>query len=275
MFNGGCGVGSLRPLGPFFSRLGCGNIRLYFSEGFVSRVRSSPFVRDKVTAFSSSVRNSVTVSLNNSNALLGATGHVNQHVVPVLNVGLKQLNFLASIRRARLPSLAQRVLGRGCAIRRHAILGTCGRRSGAYRCTVGRISILGRSLSSVVSVSTCLGGRRLGACRTSKLIMSAPANSATCSLDIKNPVVVPRGGGLVVTPMTSRSLGTHPLVMPSAYRVHLRVGSHDRSCLTTVSNHDVVVGRGGPLMVAGTSCGTHAVHVRKRSFLGALGAGLV
>lgn len=161
---------------------------------------------------------SVMVDVKNSKAFLGTTHHMKGGKVPVLKVGAKHLKFLTSVSPRRVRRAFSRVRSKECDIRRQDMLRLV-YSSGRLRstpCTLGRVTILGQSDSSVVDVQATVGNTCLGACRTSKLIVTAPANSATCSLDMNNPVVIPRSGAIIVAPMTPRDLGIHPVIVQSS-----------------------------------------------------------
>lgn len=160
---------------------------------------------------------SVTLDMKKSNAFLGATDLINGGRVPVLNVGAKQLNFLTSVSPSRVRRAFSRVCRKVCLTRPQQMLGLAygNRMLGNCPCKLGRVTVLGQSDSSVVAVHTCVGKRLLGICRTSKLVITAPANSANCSLDMNNPVLMPRDNAVDLAPMTPRDLGIHPVIVHS------------------------------------------------------------
>lgn len=220
LFKGACRTGGstrIRHLLSVLSRRGT-RIRVY--QRFCRFLASSLGVDvHRTNIFSKGgFRTSVVLDVKNSNAFLGTTDHIKSHGVPVLNVGAKQLNFLTSISPRRVRSAFGSVCGKGCQVRSHDMLRMSygRRRLGNCPFNLGRVTMLGHSDSSVVSVRATVGKTCLAACRTSKLIVTAPANSATCSLDVKKPIVIPRDGAVTVAPMTPRDLGMHPVIVGSS-----------------------------------------------------------
>ncbi len=225
-----------------------------------------------------SFRTSFTVDVKKSKAFLTATTEINRGGVPVLNVGANHLNFLTSISPSRVKTYMSRVFGRACGVSRHDLVRMDFRKRGRPRlrpCTLGRMTILGHSGSSVVSVQISTGKRRLTGCRTSKLVVDATANSANCTLDMKNPIVTPRDKAVKVAPMTSRDLGTEPMVLPRRARVALDVSTEDRAFLITVSKEDRTYPRRAGLRLQHTPCAVGIIRQHGRSFFKALERGLV
>lgn len=220
VFKGACRTGGSSRTRGLFQLLKRRGTRLYVYQRFRRFLAASLRLGVPSTRLfsKSSFYTSVIVDVNNSNAFLGTTDHMKGGGVPVLNVGANQLNFLTSVSPRRVRRAFSRVCGGRCGIRRHDMLRLeySSRHLVRSPCTLGRVTMLGQSDSSVVDVRTTVGNTPLAACRTSNLIVSAPANSATCSLDINNPIVIPRDGAVTVAPITPRDLGIHPVIVYSS-----------------------------------------------------------
>lgn len=220
VFKGACRTGGSSRTTALFGLLRGRKTRVYMYERFRHFLGSSLGLGIGTSSLFSrgGFSTSVIVDVNNSNAFLGTTHHMNGGKVPVLNVGAKQLKFLTSMSPRRVRRAVRRICRGRCAIRRQdmlRLLYSSGRLRGSP-CTLGRVTVLGQSDSSVVDVHATVGKTRLAACRTSNLVVTAPANSATCSLDMNNPVVIPRSGAVTVAPITPRDLGMEPVMVYSS-----------------------------------------------------------
>lgn len=220
VFKGACRTGGSSRTRALFHVLRRRSTRVFLYERFCRFLMSSVGLGVRPTKLFSNggFSTSVIVDVNKSKAFLGTTDEINSGGVPVLKVGAKHLKFLTSVSPTRVRGAFGRVRAKRCDIRRHDMLRLV-YSSGRLRyspCTLGRVTVLGHSDSSVVDVQATVGKTFLAACRTSKLVVSAPANSATCSLDMKKPVVMPRSGAVTVAPMTPRDLGMHPVIVYSS-----------------------------------------------------------
>ncbi len=219
---------------------------------------------------------SVTVDLNNSNAFLGTTHYMNGANVPVMNVGANQLKFLTSMSTSRVRRFFTLLRRKHCMVHRHDLLQLAADGAPARPvCTLGRVTMSGRSDSSVLTVRATISNRHLAACVTSNLLVTAPANSATCSLDTNNPVVCPRTSIFMLATMSPRDLGIHPVIVTSSGAVGLRVRDHDNDFLITTSNVDRDLPRSAALAVRGTSCAIHIIGRRNDAFFRALRGGVL
>lgn len=279
VFNGRCRTGGDTSVVQVLSCLRGERTRICVRDLFCSFLAGIRRLRIRTTNMFRSCGFSMSciVSVNNSNAFLGTTDHIKTGKAPVLNIGVNQLKFLTSILPNRVSSTLSDLCTNRYEVRRRTVVRIGTRNNVLTNCpfTLGSVTILGHSSTSVVSVHARISNRFLIACRTSNLVIAAPANSATCGLSGNKPVVVPRDNDLYLAPITPRDLGVHPVMVGSATRVILSIRDQDRGCLITVSNEDRHVARRAHLVVHGTPRSVGVIGRHGRQCFSALERGLV
>ncbi len=219
---------------------------------------------------------SFVVAVNNSNAVVHCSGHTTLSGGTILKVGTNHVNCLTSVRRGRL-NLVAGLVGNSCGVRGEVVLGIrfCRGSGMVNRCsTLGSTIVADNFVSEVVSVSITIRGSTIG-CHTSNLVVSAPANSATCSVSTNKPVVSPTARGVYVAPVYSRSLSTGPVLVDTSAALALGSfsGGHARVCLA-ISNEGITgVGPCDRVGVAGSGSFIRLVQLDSHSFCGAVSMG--
>ncbi len=135
--------------------------------------------------------------------------------------------------------------------------------------------MLGHSATSVVGIRIRVSRSTVTICHTSKLVVTAPANDATCGLSGNNPVVTPSTRALYLATMTPRDLAFHPVIITSDTIFALSIADHDGDFLLTVSNHDRALSRNIAVAIQGTPYTIAVIGLPRGGCFSALHRGVV
>lgn len=216
--------------------------------------------------------------INNSNGVLNTTHALTHCSVGIVKVGHNGLNFLASLSPSGTRRRLTSILRNRCVDRGHFLLRTrIYRRSyrGHVDATVGRIILRPNGITRVVRFRICVSRVFTFSRQSSKLVVSAPANSATCSLSTNNPVLAPSLSTVALIPVFPRALSTQPLIVGDDDAVHLHFSRHHGSLRVDYSDRVTLpVRRNRSILVHHYSCRLGLVRPGSCDCFGALDAGL-
>lgn len=250
---------------------------IYFSDGCTGPLRNYSYTLLPCSRVCGTY--SVTITINNSNAAIGATGGTTIGNGPTLNVGNNELNFLDTTRQGRL-SLMGHILSNSCDVRREVLLGTAIDRGNVLHRReryLGSTIISENSFTELVSISVYSSNERVLAIHTSNVVISAPANSATCSLTTNNPVLDPSLGYFIIASVYPRSLVSEDLIMGSGGALSVAIVDSIRggTVLAYSNRGPVIIGNGSGVSVSLSPCVTQLVGVGPSGFCRAIGGGVV
>lgn len=221
---------------------------------------------------------SIIVTVNNSNSLVRTTHGTIGCGGPVLNIGTNGLTFVTNVRGGRLRLLGGLVRN-GCAVSGQVVLSIAiGGNSyrGALSYYLGSMMVTENRRVGLIGLGIRYSKRRVGSCCTSNVVVSAPANSATCSLSTNNPIMSPGVRDVLLAPVYARSLFTESLVFNGSSILSIGVprGASSGVEVSYSNSSSMRLEPKSYMEMNGSGCCTSFVEVGGRSFVSILGDGL-
>ena len=202
------------------------------------------------------------VILGGDGTILAAARALVPHGVPILGVNLGRLGFLAATEFKNLYSTVQKALQGRLNIEERLMLDVRvvgkGKKYTLSCLALNDCYLHAGSASRITQVETSLNGEFLTTYKGDGVIVSTPTGSTAYSLAADGPIVSPKLGVLLVTPICPHTLSQRPLVISDRGRLALVVGRGSSPMLLSVDGQ--INGKVGP----GTSVEVRAADRKLR-----------
>jgi NAD+ kinase len=178
------------------------------------------------------------LSLGGDGTLLETVSYVGRNLVPVLGINLGRLGFLATINQEEV-SLAMNKLFEGAyQIDERAMLRLETNVSlfGQTNFALNDLTLMKKDSAAMITVHAHIDGAFLNSYWADGLIVSTPTGSTGYNLSCGGPLVFPRSGNFVLTPVSPHNLTTRPIVVPDSAVIKLEVEGRSKNYLITLDS---------------------------------------
>ncbi|MCW5923392.1 MAG: NAD kinase [Saprospiraceae bacterium] len=155
------------------------------------------------------------ISLGGDGTMLNAVTLVRDAGVPLLGINLGRLGFLASVEKRYIRQAVEK-LKRGQYIIEDRVMLYLESRPAVFGdipFALNDCTLLKRDTSSMITIHTYLNGDYLNSYWADGLIIATPTGSTGYSLSCGGPIVFPRSGNFVLTPVAPHNLNVRPIVI--------------------------------------------------------------
>jgi NAD+ kinase len=168
------------------------------------------------------------VVLGGDGTLLHGAALVADQRVPILGVNLGHLGFLTSCAPADAHAAVERALAGELPLEERLrlqceVIRGAGERTQRFACNDAVLSQ--GALARLIELEAYLDGQLITRYRADGLIVATPTGSTAYTLAAGGPIVTPDVKAFVVTPICPHTLTHRPVVVPSASRLMVRLGS--------------------------------------------------
>lgn len=186
------------------------------------------------------------VSMGGDGTLLKTASRVGWRQTPIIGVNIGRLGFLADISVADIEHSIDAVCQGDYSIEDRALISveTNGEPIQGCPCALNDVAILKRDTASMISIRTSINGEYLTTYQADGLVASTPTGSTAYSLSNGGPIIVPRTGVMVLTPVAPHSLSVRPIVIPDTSQVELTVSSRSHTFLVAIDGRSTKMPEG-------------------------------
>lgn len=171
-------------------------------------------------------RSDLAVVLGGDGTLLAAARALDEHDIPVLAINLGGLGFLTSFPREELYAALELVLGGNYRISARVLLDATLERAGsvvARHRALNDVVVNKAAMARILDLDLYLDGGYACSYKADGIIFATPTGSTAYSLSAGGPILYPRVGAFVVTPICPHALSNRPLVVPDDMKIELAV----------------------------------------------------
>jgi len=178
------------------------------------------------------------ITMGGDGTILNAITLVRETGVPIMGINLGRLGFLASIGKHQIRE-AILMLKKG--------MYTYDERSllqlesnfplfGETRFALNDCTLLKRDTSSMITINTYINGAYLNSYWADGIIISTPTGSTGYSLSCGGPIIFPRSGNFVITPVAPHNLNVRPIVISDKSVVSFEIEGRAENFLCTLDS---------------------------------------
>lgn len=169
------------------------------------------------------------VSLGGDGTLLDSITYIGKREIPILGINTGRLGFLATVSREETAQAIE-ALCKGkvkTSSRTLVKLESSGKLFAEFPYALNDFTILKKD-SSMIRVEVLVNGEQLNSYWADGLIVATPTGSTGYSLSCGGPLVHPKSGCLVITPVSPHNLTMRPMVIPDSAELSFRVECRSR-----------------------------------------------
>lgn len=178
------------------------------------------------------------LSFGGDGTLLESVTHVGKAGVPILGVNTGRLGFLATTPRDEVLQALQQMLDGAFTLDRRTMLRLQSNQDlfAGFNFGLNDFTLVKKDTSSMITVHTYIDGEFLNSYWADGLIVSTPTGSTGYSLSCGGPLVFPRSGNFILTPVSPHNLTVRPIVVSDSAEISFRVEGRSKKFLVSLDS---------------------------------------
>lgn len=183
------------------------------------------------------------LSIGGDGTLLETVSHIGRHQIPVLGINTGRLGFLATISREETEKSLELVLqGKYVLDKRTVIqLESSNEVFGRLNFALNDFTIVKKDTSSMITIHTYIDGEFLNSYWADGIIVATPTGSTGYSLSCGGPLIFPRSGNFVITPVSPHNLTVRPIIMADGAEVSFHIEGRSKKFLVSLDSRIATV----------------------------------
>jgi NAD+ kinase len=224
-----------------FEILSQNKIDFIVSSKFSVYLRGAAFRKFKIRTFSSEAtlkKIDVLISIGGDGTLLESITYIGKDEIPVLGINTGRLGFLATISKDDMEAALAKVFTGAYILDKRAILKLETNKPvfGKLNFALNDFSVVKKDSSSMITIHTYIDGEFLNSYWADGIIVSTPTGSTGYSLSCGGPLIFPRSGNFVITPVSPHNLTVRPIVVPDGSEITFRVEGRSKKFLVSLDS---------------------------------------
>lgn len=216
-------------------------VDILVSEKFKSHLRSSAFSKFRYKTFTHGdpLKNvEAFISVGGDGTLLEAVTYTEKKEIPVLGINTGRLGFLATISKEDTERALIKVLEGAYALDKRVVLKLETNKPvfGKLNFALNDFSLVKKDSSSMITIHTYIDGEFLNSYWADGIIVATPTGSTGYSLSCGGPLIFPRSGNFVITPVSPHNLTVRPIVVSDSSEITFRVEGRSKKFLVSLDS---------------------------------------
>jgi NAD+ kinase len=214
---------------------------LFISSKFAACLKNPVFKRFKWTTYEAEHVNKniqLFLSIGGDGTLLETISHIGRYEIPVLGINTGRLGFLATISRDETERALSLVLKGSFTLDKRALLRLESSHDifGKLNFALNDFTIVKKDTSSMITIHTYIDGEFLNSYWADGIIVSTPTGSTGYSLSCGGPLIFPRSGNFVITPVSPHNLTVRPIVMSDTSDIAFKIEGRSKKFLVSLDS---------------------------------------
>lgn len=183
------------------------------------------------------------ISIGGDGTLLESVSHIGKTQVPVLGINTGRLGFLATISRDETEHALEQVLRKSFVLDKRAVLrlDTDSGVFGNMNFALNDFTVVKKDTSAMITIHTFIDGEFLNSYWADGIIVSTPTGSTGYSLSCGGPLIFPRSGNFVLTPVSPHNLTVRPIIVSDTSEISFEVDGRSKKFLVTLDSRIATV----------------------------------
>lgn len=209
------------------------------------------------------------ITMGGDGTMLNAVTLVRDSGVPLLGINLGRLGFLASIEKKYIAQSVEK-LRRGQYLIEERVmlyLESHPELFGDIPFALNDCTLLKRDTSSMITINAFLNGDYLNSYWADGLIIATPTGSTGYSLSCGGPIVFPRSGNFVITPVAPHNLNVRPIVISDDSVISFEIEGRGENFICTLDSRFELINAQHQLAVRKNDFPIRLVQLQDVTFL--------
>lgn len=187
----------------------------------------------------------VLISLGGDGTLLDTVTLVRDSGIPVIGINFGRLGFLASINKSDISAALHALANREYTFDERNLISLYSDEGlfGDDNFALNDVTIHKRDDAAMITIHAFLNGEFLNSYWGDGIIVSTPTGSTAYSLSCGGPIVFPKSGNLVLTPIAPHNLNVRPVVLSDDTELRFEIESRSANYLLSCDSRTVTIDR--------------------------------
>ncbi|MBE7175994.1 MAG: NAD kinase [Mucilaginibacter polytrichastri] len=214
----------------------------------------------------------VLISLGGDGSLLNTVTLVRDSGIPIIGINFGRLGFLASINKNDIDVALESLVRKNYTLDRRTLLHVESEETlfGEENFALNDVTIHKRDDAAMITIHAFLNGEFLNTYWGDGIIVSTPTGSTAYSLSCGGPIVFPRSGNVVVTPVAPHNLNVRPIVLSDQSELRFEVESRSANYLMTCDSRTVTIDKSISFTVKQAAFSINLIRLYNENYLSTL-----
>lgn len=215
------------------------NVKILISERFAKALKTkgkrgiSTYKADKLPADCQAF-----ISIGGDGTLLESVTHVGFLQIPILAINSGRLGFLATTALDEAEFYLDHLLEGKFSLDTRSVLRleTVPEIFGPLSFALNDFTLVKKDSSSMITIHTFIDGEFLNTYWADGIIVSTPTGSTGYSLSCGGPLIFPRSGNFVITPVSPHNLTVRPIIVNDSSVITFKIEGRSRKFLVSLDS---------------------------------------
>ena len=214
----------------------------------------------------------VMLSLGGDGTMLDTVTLVRDSKIPVIGLNFGRLGFLASINKDDIKVAINSLVNREFTLDKRALLSveTDQNHFGNENFALNDVTIHKRDTSAMMIIHAYMNGEFLNSYWADGLILATPTGSTAYSLSCGGPIIFPKSGNVVITPIAPHNLNVRPIVLSDTSELSFEVEGRSSKYLLTCDSRTEVIDNSVRIKVKKASFEVNLIRMNNENYLSTL-----
>jgi NAD+ kinase len=207
-------------------------------------------------------------SFGGDGTLLESVTHIGSLEIPVLGINTGRLGFLATIGLDEAEHAINELIKGNFVLDKRAMLRleTNADIFNSLTFALNDFTVVKKDTSSMITIHTYINGEFLNSYWADGIIVATPTGSTGYSLSCGGPLIFPRSGNFVITPVSPHNLTVRPIVVPDTSEITFRVEGRSRRFLVSLDSRIASVDANVHLLVRKADFGVNLIQLEGQHY---------
>jgi NAD+ kinase len=214
---------------------------LFISSNFEKYLKAAVFKKFKWKVYKpgeSLKKLDAFLSIGGDGTLLESVSHIGKDETPVLGINTGRLGFLATISKDDVEDSLEKIFSGSFTLDKRTVLRLESNKKlfGKLNFALNDFTLVKKDSSSMITVHTFIDGELLNSYWADGIIVSTPTGSTGYALSCGGPLVFPRSGNFVITPVSPHNLTVRPIVVSDNSEISFKVEGRSKKFLVSLDS---------------------------------------
>jgi NAD+ kinase len=219
---------------------------LYLSPKFAASLKSPVFQKFKWKQLSANdplKQFQFFISIGGDGTLLETVSYIGNAEIPVLGINTGRLGFLATISRDETEEALAQLMKENFTLDKRAVLRleSSDNVFEKLNFALNDFTIVKKDSSAMITIHTYIDGEFLNSYWADGIIVSTPTGSTGYSLSCGGPLIFPRSGNFVITPVSPHTLTVRPIVVADSSEISFKIEGRSKRFLVSLDSRVATV----------------------------------
>lgn len=259
---------------PFIARifeiLSAHKVELLVSSKF-NQYLKKPLINCEYTTYSSGVDLKgieLFISIGGDGTLLESVTHIGKSETPILGINTGRLGFLATISKTETEKALESIFEGAYTLDKRAVLKLETNKDifEPLNFALNDFTVVKKDSSAMITIHTYIDGEFLNSYWADGIIVSTPTGSTGYSLSCGGPLIFPRSGNFVITPVSPHNLTVRPIVVADNCEITFQVEGRSKRFLVSLDSRVSSVDSSIRLKISKADFKVHLVQLESNHY---------